>query len=159
MWQVYSESCSQFRLLQPSLPTSLINLSCNPEFLKSAVLLPSGSMRRAYTCRWQTSEMSANAIRLSDLLKGRIIRYFGWDPRRRETSNTLVRLGSFEDKNMPTEETSSLRVYFTHFVRRICRPTGGGNIHRNPNAVLGVATGMRTSKLRSGTLGMMSIAR
>jgi hypothetical protein len=159
MWQVYSESCFQFRLLQPSLPTSLIHLSWNPEFLMSAVLLPSWSMRWVYTCHWQTSEMSINAIRLSDLLKGRITRYFEWYPRRKETSVTQVHLGSSEDKNMRTKETSSFRVYFRHFVRRICRPTGGGNIHRNPNAVLGVATSIRTSKLRSDTLGMMLIAR
>jgi len=60
---------------------------------------------------------------------------------------------------MPTEKASPLRVYFTHFVRRIYRPTSGGNIHRNPTAVLGFAAGICTSKLPSDTLGMMSIAR
>jgi len=43
-------------------------------------------------------------------------------------------------------------------VRKIYRPKSGGNIHRNENAVLGFAAGIRASKLRSGTLGMMSIA-
>jgi hypothetical protein len=55
MWQVYLESCSQFRILQNSLPTSLINLSYNPEFRMCTVLLPSGSMWEVYTCRWQMS--------------------------------------------------------------------------------------------------------
>jgi hypothetical protein len=60
---------------------------------------------------------------------------------------------------MPTEKASSFRVYFKHFVRRIYRPTSGENIHRNPNAVLGFAACIRTSELRSNTLGMMSTAR
>jgi hypothetical protein len=43
-------------------------------------------------------------------------------------------------------------------VRRIYRSSNGGIIHRNPNAVLGFAACIRTSKLSLNTFGMMSIA-